>query len=47
MVRKNFAYLEMIPGTRNRKNIHLTMAGNHVAVFTAAISYDDASCVLV
>lgn len=27
MVQKNFAYLEMVPGTRNRKNIRLTKAG--------------------
>lgn len=27
MVKKDFVYLEMVPGTRNRKNIRLTKAG--------------------
>ena len=27
MVRKGYAFLEVVPGTRNRKNIHLTATG--------------------
>lgn len=31
MVQKGFASLEVVPGTRNRKTIHLTEAGKSAA----------------